>query len=64
MLSVEIVFGGVFGSAVNMRFMPVCGARVITMLVIMLWFVTVMVVPSVIMRPVSRVSIDPFMIPA
>ena len=52
------------GCKYELYFMPVSGARVIPMLVIMLWYVAVMVIPSVIMIPVPRVSIDPFMIPA
>ena len=59
-----IIFGDVFVSAVNMSFMPVFEARAIPMLGIMLWFAAVTVIPSVIMIPAPRVSIDPFMIPA
>ena len=64
MLSVDIVFGIVFVSAVNMIFISVSGVRVIPMLVIILCSLAVMVIPSVIMMPVSRVSIYSFMIPA
>jgi len=71
-LSVGIVFRGVFGSAVNMSFLPaVSNARVIT--IFFIWvgallfieasFVIVMVVPPVEMSPLFRVSIDPFMVP-
>jgi hypothetical protein len=61
---VGIIFGDVFVSAVTMSFIPVFEARAIPMLVIMLWYAAVMVIPSVIMIPIPRVSIDPFMIPA
>jgi len=71
-LSVGIVFRGVFGSAVNMSFLPaVSNARVITiffirvraLLFIEASFVAVMVVPPAEMLPLFRVSIDPFMVP-
>ena len=71
-LSVGIVFRGVFGSAVNMSFLPaVSNARVITiffirvsaLLLMELSLVAVMVVPPAEMSPLFRVSIDPFMVP-
>ena len=37
--------------------------RVGAVLFIRVWFVAVMIVPPVVMMPVARVSIDPFVIP-
>jgi len=76
-LSVGIAFRGVFVrdifvSAVNMSFMPAVPnawviaiflIRVRALLLIEVSFVAVMVVPSVEMLSLFRVSIDPFMIP-
>ena len=76
-LSVGIAFRGVFVrdifmSAVNISFMPAVSnawviaiffIRVRALLLIEVSFVAVMVVPSVEMLSLFRVSIDPFMIP-
>lgn len=54
--------GRVLGLAVNVSFRHISVALVIPMLVIGFQFLTVMVIPSVIIMPISRLLINSFMI--
>jgi hypothetical protein len=61
-LSVHIVLGRVLGLAVNTSFVYISAVLVIPLLVIGFQFLTVMVIPSVIGVPISRESINSFMV--